>query len=199
LIEKEFVMSFWSRLTGKHRRVPQPGEAGQPRPVDAELFYGTQVAQGTLDEIRHAEKVVENTERAVRDLEQSYSEMAGLSKPDPVKLRNQETQHREELERLLHRQKWAKALQLLEQRTDDRRWVHAKPVKEDEDLKVVLRSKILDSLLEGGHLVEASAFLNARSEQATRRIDEIHTDVQTRNRLVKGQLDTMLNLRRGKS
>jgi hypothetical protein len=186
-------MSFWSRLTGKRRRVSPPGEAGQPLPVDATSSYGKQVAQGTRDKIRASEKVVEETERAVRDLEQSYSEMAGLSKPDPARLGTQETHHREVLKWLLKARRWREALQALEQRTDERRRVHAKPVKEDEDLKVVLRSRILAGLLEGGHFLEASAFLKERAEQASRRIDEIHTDVRTRNRLVKGQLDTMRN------
>ena len=192
-------MGFWSWLTGKRARPSSPGEAALPRSTAMGSAKPVQGAVVTQDTIRNAEKVVEQTEQAVRDLEQSFSEMAGLSKPDPDKLKAQEAHHKEVLARLLNKHKWAEALQVLEQRSDDRRLAHAKPVKEDEDLKEVLRSSILASLLEGGHLAEASAFLQERAEQATRRTDWIRTDVRTRNRLVKGQLDTMRNEGRGKS
>jgi hypothetical protein len=152
-----------------------------------------QQAQGYM---RDVEKTVESAERSFRELEASAHVPKALPRSTLDRLKKEEALHKEVLARLLLKHDWAEALRVMEQRSDKRRnwW---EPVAEEEDLKVVLRSRILATMLEAGLLAEASKFLHERATRAHRRIVDLRTDLRARNRLRQGQVDMVTGKARG--
>ena len=188
-------MGLWSRLNGRVGRRPEPRDVTEP-PATAPSADRAQDLLDTLRTLKDLEGAVESAERSVREVERSYTEGFKLDRGRHEgqyreRLEKEETRHKKVMAEHLRKHHWLEALTALEQHSDERRIAHAMPVEEEEDLKVALRSRILGTLFEGGRLAEASTFLSDRSRQAYESAAEIRANMQARNRLRQGQMDTL--------
>lgn len=186
-------MNFLHNLFGRKQRMGTP-TSNEPSKSAQQSAPGKQTLQvqdirDTQDYMKDVEKTVESAERDVRELEESMSGFTEHSRSSLDMLKKEEALHKKVLARLLSNNDWAEALRLMEQRSDERRHFWLSPDVEEEDLKVVLRSRILTTLLEVGRLKEASIFLYERSNQANRRVADIRITLRARNRLRQGQVD----------
>lgn len=140
------------------------------------------------EDIRTLEKMVEDVERAEREVREAndpYLQMKSFTKEmldDWCKLENR---HKEEVIDFLKKHQFVEAVQTLVKRADRRFYENSPTIPEEEDLMVQVRKKVIAMSIQAGDAHRATDILMERLRTSADRISRMKAYVEAYNRRVE--------------